>query len=151
MNGRAGLLVVAVMLSAGCALYAPHGDEVSDVRIALTDLEPEKASIAAIQWEARLEVTNPNPFDLRIEFLEVGLDVGGSRLGSGSTRGFTVGKYDSKEVKVAVSTSSFGMASALMGVIQSKNFTYALSADVTYKTKEGPLRRHLEERGSLRR
>jgi len=151
MSGRAELLVLAVMLSAGCATYVPSGSEVSDVRIELTDLEHEEASIAAIRWDARLEVTNPNPFDLRIEFLEVGLEVGGSRLGRGSTRGFTVGKYDTKEVKVTVSTSSLGMAAAVMGVIQSKDFTYALSADVTYKTKEGPLPRHLEERGSLKR
>jgi len=150
MNGRVGLLLVALIVTAGCAGYVPRAEQVRDVRIELVDLKPEKASMAGIQWEAALRVTNPNPFNLRIEFLEAGIEVGGGRFGSGSTKGFTVKKYDKKDVELDLVTSSLGMASAVLGMAQSKNFTYVVSADVTYKTKEGPLRRHLEERGSVR-
>jgi LEA14-like dessication related protein len=151
MNGRTGLLLVVLTVTAGCATYVPRAEEVRDVRIELVDLKPEKASLAGIQWEAALRVTNPNPFDLRIEFLEAAIEVGGGPFGSGSAKGFTVKKYDRKDVQLDLVTSSFGMASAVLGMAQSKNFTYSVSADVTYQTKEGPHPKHLEERGSFHR
>lgn len=151
MNGRAGFLAIALLLTVGSATTLPRAEEVKDVSIELVDLKPEKASLAGFEWDAHLRVTNPNPFDLHIDFLEVGLEVGKGNLGTGSAKDFTVKKYDTKEVKLRIHTSSFGIASAVLDMVQSKNFAYGLSTDVTYKTQEGPHPRHLENRGAFRR
>ena len=144
MKMQAGLLVAVVTAAVvGCASYVPWAEEVRDVRVDLVDLKPEEASLGGIEWEAVVRVTNPNPFDLRIEYLEVALDISGSRLGTGSRKGFTISKYGDKEVKVSVYTSSLGIASSIMGAIQAEDFNYRMSAEVTYKTQEGPLPRTL--------
>lgn len=143
MKARAGLLVALLVMSAGCASYVPRAEEVRDVRLDLVDLRPEEASLGGIEWEATIRVANPNPFDLRLEYLEVALDVAGGRLGTGSRKGFTVPKYGDREVEISVYTSSLGIASTVMGAVQSKKFDYRMSAEVTYKTQEGPLRRSL--------
>ena len=143
MKGRIGLLTVALIVSVGCASYVPRADEIRDVRMDLVDLRAEDASIGGIEWETTVRVTNPNSFDLRIEYLEVSLDISGGRLGTGTRKGFTVKKFEDKEIDVSVYTSSLGMATTIMGAIQSKDFSYTMSAEVTYEAQEGPLRRRL--------
>ncbi len=143
MKGRIALLVVVLIVSVGCASYVPRADEIRDVRMDMVDLKPEDASIGGIEWETTVRIANPNPFDLRIEYLEVSLDISGSRLGTGTRKGFTVKKFEDKEVDISVYTSSLGMATTIMGAIQSKDFSYTMNAEVTYKTQEGPLRRSL--------
>ena len=143
MKGRIGLLTVALIVSVGCASYVPRADEIRDVRMDLVDLKADDASIGGIEWEATVRVVNPNPFDLRIEYLEVSLDISGGRLGTGTRKGFTVKKFEDKEVDVSVYTSSLGMATTIMGAIQSKDFSYTMNAEVTYKTQEGPMSRRL--------
>jgi len=145
MKGRIGLLGVTLILAAGCAAYVPRAEEIRDVRLDLVNLKPEDASIGGIEWDTTVRVSNPNPFDLRIEYLEVGLDISGSRLGTGTRKGFTVKKFEEEEVDISVYTSALGMASSIMGAIQSKDFSYRMTAEVTYKTQEGPLRRDLPE------
>jgi len=145
MKGRIALLGVVLILAAGCAAYVPRADEVRDVRLDLVDLKPDDASLGGIEWETTVRVTNPNPFDLRIEYLEVGLDISGSQLGTGSRKGFTVKKLEEEEVEVSVYTSVLGMATSIMGVVESKDFSYRMTAEVTYKTQEGQLRRALPE------
>jgi len=143
MRGRALSLTLVLLLAAGCASYIPRADEIRDVRMDLVDLKAGDASIGGIEWETTVRVANPNPFDLRIEYLEVGLDISGSRLGTGTRKGFTLKKFEDKKVDIPVYTSSLGMATTIMGAIKSKDFSYTMNAEVTYKTQEGPLRRRL--------
>jgi len=112
-------------------------------------LKVEEATLGGFELEATLRVSNPNRFDLRIDYLEVGLEVSGNQLGAGSTSGFTVGKFSHKEVAVPFYVSTFGLAGTIMKIIQSEEFDYRMTAEVTYKTQEGSLRRHLETSGSL--
>ena len=150
MRGCMGLLLVTLLV-AGCATYVPHADEITDVRVDLVNVEPEDVSIGSIEWDVTVRVANPNSFDLKLEYLQVTLDIGESRLGTGSKKDVTIPKYDDKEVRVTVHTSTLGMVGSVLGVIQSKDFTYTMGADVTYKTQEGPLHHRLESRGSMGR
>ncbi len=149
MRGCIGLLALTLLLSAGCASYVPYADEIEDVSVDLMDVRPEDASIGSIKWEVDVNVSNPNTFDLRIEQLTVTLDIGDARLGTGRKKGFTVAKYDDKDVGMEVRTSMLGIAGSVLGVIESKEFNYTMGAEVTYKTREGPLRRRLETSGSM--
>ena len=151
MKGLIGVLALMLVLVGGCASYVPYPDEIEDVSVDLLDVRPEDASLGSIEWEVDVRVSNPNSFDLRIEYLTVTLDIGDARLGTGRKKGFTVSKYDDKEVTVTVHTSVLGIAGSIMGVIQSKDFNYTMGADVTYKTQEGPLRHRLETSGAMGR
>ncbi len=143
MKGRIALLVVVLIVSVGCASYVPRADEIRDVRVDLADLDLEKASPLEFEFEVAVRVNNPNDFDLRIEYMEVGLDISGTRLSRGSTKGFTVEEYDEKEVKIPVYMSTLAIPLSILNLIESKDFTYRMSVEVTYKTQEGPLRRSL--------
>ncbi len=143
MKGRIALLVVVLIVSVGCASYVPRADEIRDVRIDLADLDLEKASPLEFEFEVAVRVANPNDFDLRIEYLEVGLDISGTRLSRGSLKDFTVSKHDDKEVKIPVHVSTLAISLSILNLIESKEFTYTMSAEVTYKTQEGSLRRSL--------
>ena len=150
MRGCMGLLLVTLLV-AGCATYVPHADEITDVRVDLVNVEPEDVSIGSIEWDVTVRVANPNSFDLKLEYLEATLDIGDTRLGTGGKKDITVPKYDDEEVTLTVHTSTLGIASSILGVIQSKDFNYTMGAEVTYKTQEGPLRRRLETSGAMGR
>lgn len=152
MRGRVLPVGLMLLLAVGCASYIPRPDEIRDVRADLVDIDVEKASLTELEFEVAVRVTNPNDFDLRIEYLEVGLDISGTRLSQGSTKGFTIAKYDDKEAKIPVHMSTLAISLSILNLIESKEFTYTMSAEVTYKTREGPLRRALpDQTGTLGR
>jgi len=149
MRQRGAFLVVCLLLGAGCASYTPTAEEIRDVRIELIDIKEVEAHATSLEWELELRVMNPNPFPVTIEYLEVALDIEGSRLGSGSRKGFSVGRYDEVDVTVNFLTSVFALPALVLGSLERPQAPYRLSADVTYKTRSGPVTRHLENAGKF--
>jgi LEA14-like dessication related protein len=127
-HARHGLLAVAAVLAAGCAL---PGFAIDPPSFTLVDMRPLAGGAFEQRLELDLLVQNPNNFDVAIDGMRLQLDLNGQRLGRAvSNEPLTVARLDEARVTVQASITLWDVARQLLALEGRKSVDYRLSGDV---------------------
>jgi|GEM_PF-1181721 len=118
---------------------------VRQVKARLKSLTFEKATV-----ELKIDLENPNVFDLKIPKLRYDLDVKDKNFASGSMQNQSVAKKSAGELVVPVDLDLRSAPEWIRDVVQGGTTTYSLKYDATYNIKGHDVRQKETVSGSLK-